>query len=68
MRVRPGESWHAAGACALQVGAARHWNGSAFPPGQACPPHCERVYCDGVRCSGAHRRGSLALAFVPDTQ
>ena len=46
----------AAAACAVRVGAARHWNASAFPPGQAYPPHCERVHCDGVRCSGAHRR------------
>ena len=45
----------AAAACAVRVGAARHCNGSAFPPGQAYPPHCERVHCDGVRCSGAHR-------------
>ena len=66
MRVRPGESWHAAGACAVQVGAARHCNGSAFPPGQAYPPHCERVHCDGVRCSGADRRGERRLGLVPD--
>ena len=45
----------AAAACAVRVGAARHCNGSAFPPGQAYPPHCERVHCDGVRCSGADR-------------
>ena len=27
----------AAAACAVRISAARHWNGSAFPPGQAYP-------------------------------
>ena len=59
-----GESWQAAGACAVRVGAARHWNGSAFSPGHAGPPNRERANCDGARCSGAHRRASAASRVV----
>ena len=49
-----GESWQAAGACAVRVGAARDWLCTVFAPGHAGPPHYERVCCDGVGCSGAH--------------
>ena len=58
----------AAAACAVRVSAARHWNGSAFPPGQAYPPHRERVCFDAVRCSGAHRCSSASSAELCDTQ
>ena len=38
-----GERLHATAACAVRVGAARHCNRSALSPGQADPPHFERV-------------------------
>ena len=57
----------AAAACAVRVSAARHWNGSAFPPGQAYPPHRERVCFDAVRCSGAHRCSSASSAELCDS-
>ena len=68
MRVRPGESWHAAGACAVRVGAARDCNGSASHPSHAFPPNWERASCDGARCSGAHRRRERHLGELPDSQ
>eukprot|EP00964_Phaeocystis_antarctica_P032389 scaffold18341_cov53-Phaeocystis_antarctica.AAC.2 len=47
------ERSYAAAASAVRVGAARHWNGSAFPSSQAGPPTCGRAKCDATRCSGA---------------
>ena len=40
----------------------RRDTGSAPPSPQATPvpPHCERVCCDGVRCSGADTSAALA--------
>ena len=43
MHERAGERLHATAACAVRVGAARHCNWSALSPGQADPPHFERV-------------------------
>ena len=67
MRVRPGESWHAAGACAVQVGAALHCNGSASHPSHAGPPYWERASCDGARCSGEDRRGERTSGELRDS-
>ena len=43
MHERARERLHATAACAVRVGAPRHCNRSALPPGQADPPHFERV-------------------------
>jgi hypothetical protein len=43
MHERGGERLRATAACAVRVGAARHCNRSALPPGQADPPHFERA-------------------------
>ena len=52
MHERAGQRLRASAACAVRVGAARHWNRSALPPGQADPPHFERACAASRRCSG----------------
>ena len=51
MRERAFERLCAAAACAVRVGAERHWDRSALPPGQADPPHFERARAAVRRCS-----------------
>jgi len=43
----------ATAACAVRVGAPRHCNRSALPPGQADPPHFERARAAARRLRGA---------------
>ena len=49
----PGERLRATAACAVRVGAPRHCNRSALPPGQADPPHFERARAAARRLRGA---------------
>ena len=56
MHERAGQRLRASAACAVRVGAARHWNRSALPPGQADPPHFERACAASRRCSGRSSR------------
>ena len=53
MRERAGERSCAAAACAVRVGAERHWDRSAFSPGQADPPRFQRACCSASRSSRA---------------
>ena len=49
---------------ASRRGASLEWE-RLLPPGQACPPHCKRVSCDGVRCMQPPvRRAAVVLRLT----
>ena len=64
MRERAGERLCAAAACAARVGAERHWDRSAFSPGQADPPRFQRACSSASRSSGADTSALRAGALL----
>ena len=51
----------------LQCESARRVTGMGAPP-QACPPHCKRVFCDGVRCMQPPVRLPVVLRLTLNKQ